>query len=90
MARLISLLLCLALAGCSTTRDTEVATSPSDTPRSASSSQSTSTEAGTDTSTPLGSGEILYEEGISPLTRAQEDIIHTYMIRAYEALARLE
>lgn len=40
--------------------------------------------------TPLGTGEIVYEDGISPLTQAQEAAIHTYMTAAYESLARLE
>lgn len=39
---------------------------------------------------PLGDGEIVYEEGASPLSREQEAVIHTYMTRAYECLGRLE
>lgn len=39
---------------------------------------------------PLGDGEIVYEEGASPLNREQEAVIHTYMTRAYECLGRLE
>ena len=39
---------------------------------------------------PLGDGEILYEEGVSPLRKEQEEVIHTYMTRAYACMGRLE
>ena len=38
----------------------------------------------------LGDGEIVYQEGVSPLTQEQEAVIHAYMTRAYESLGRLE
>lgn len=35
-------------------------------------------------------GEIVYDEGVIPLTQEQEGLIHGYMTAAYEALAQLE
>ena len=35
-------------------------------------------------------GEIVYDEGVIPLTQEQEGLIHGYMAAAYEALAQLE
>lgn len=39
---------------------------------------------------PLGTGEIIYENGMMPLETEQEDLLLDYMTRTYEALARLE
>lgn len=87
------LCLCLLLGGCSAGTDTGPvsSTSPSAAEPSELPEASAKPSAGAEKEPRLlGSGEIVYGEGIAPLTEDQEAAVHAYMISAYESLARLE
>ena len=85
-----TIVLCLLLGGCTPAGPApEQTTSPPPSPSEPQSTQALAAET-PEPEAPLGSGEIVYQEGVEPLTAEQEAAIHAYMTAAYEALARLE
>ncbi len=94
--RLAAALVCLCLVLCGCQAEAEPAESGAvetpalstvDTP-APNTSQTPAPEASE--AAPLGSGEIVYEEGTQALNGEQEELLLTYLIQTYEGLARLE
>ena len=83
--------ICLLLSGCTSEETGETqAVSPSATSRADISAPPNGSSVPETPSRPLGSGEIRYGGGVTPLDPAQENAVHAYMTAAYESLARLE
>ena len=81
-----TLALCLLLSGCTPAGPApEQTASPSPSTSVPQSTQAMEAEI-PEREVPLGSGEIVYQEGAEPLTAEQEAAIHAYMTAAYEAL----